>query len=250
MRVFTSKNSSPFTSFASLSPAPSLFRGFFLNSCGHSKHLLLYPVIFPWILGSVKGHTRLLDDGNSTRRNTLWILHIVVDDAVEHLLLILTGERRLVAWQTLAESACYLVHSWKFKEGMRANNLSHEHLVDEDAHPPPVHRPGVVVVREDLRSQKLRSPAEGGGAVSVTHPWIQNNSNCSSLNAIPSARRLFSDKTKLRRPSLHSPKSVIFTNPSASINRLSSFKSLSESKHCVYRSQGQVTSAPTPLTDR
>lgn len=32
---FTSKNWSPFTSFASLSPAPSLFKGFFFNSCRH-----------------------------------------------------------------------------------------------------------------------------------------------------------------------------------------------------------------------
>lgn len=30
---FTSKNFSPLTSFASLSPAPSLFRGFFFSSC-------------------------------------------------------------------------------------------------------------------------------------------------------------------------------------------------------------------------
>lgn len=30
---------------------------------------------------------------------------------------------------------------------MRAHNLSNKHLVDENTHPPPVHRPGVVVVR-------------------------------------------------------------------------------------------------------
>jgi len=56
------------------------------------------------------------------------------------------------------------------KTEMRVNNLSDEHLEDEDAHPPPVHRSGVVVIRQDLRGQKLRGPTEGGGSIPVTHP--------------------------------------------------------------------------------
>lgn len=63
-------------------------------------------VEFHWILCSDSSceqqqkDSHLLDNGNSTGRNTLWILHVIVDDAVEHLLFILTRERRLAAWQT------------------------------------------------------------------------------------------------------------------------------------------------------
>ncbi len=45
----------------------------------------------------------LLDDADSTRRKRPWILHIIIDDAVEHLLLILTREWRLDAQERDAE---------------------------------------------------------------------------------------------------------------------------------------------------
>lgn len=116
----------------------------------------------------------LLDDGNSTVRNTLWILHIIVDDAVEHLLLILTREWRLAELQTRWVINLHLQVKTVNVIRENATNLSHKHLVDEDAHPPPVHRPGVVVIRQDLRSQKFRSSAECGGAISMPHPWVEN----------------------------------------------------------------------------
>lgn len=50
------------------------------------------------------------------------------------------------------------------------NYLSHKHLEDEDTHPPPIHCSGVVVICQDLRSQKLRSPTERRGPISMTHP--------------------------------------------------------------------------------
>lgn len=43
----------------------------------------------------IKQNFYLLDDGHSPSRKWPWILYIVVDDAVKHLLLILTGKRRL-----------------------------------------------------------------------------------------------------------------------------------------------------------
>lgn len=55
-KCFTSKNFSPLTSFASFSPAPSLFRGFFFNSCRHSRTLLALfflrelPGLYPYFL--------------------------------------------------------------------------------------------------------------------------------------------------------------------------------------------------------
>lgn len=71
------------------------------------------PVVFHWSLCSdisfeqQERDAHLLDDGNSAGGNALWILHVIVDDAVEHLLLVLTRERRLAAWQTHAESQTY-----------------------------------------------------------------------------------------------------------------------------------------------
>lgn len=55
-KCFTSKNFSPLTSFASFSPAPSLFRGFFFNSCRQSRTLLVLfflrelPGFYPYVL--------------------------------------------------------------------------------------------------------------------------------------------------------------------------------------------------------
>lgn len=72
--------------------------------------------------------------------------------------------------ETVAESHIFNSKAanvdWKLD---KKDNLSHEHLIDEDTHPPPVHCAGVVVVCQDLGSQKLRSPAESRGAIPVTH---------------------------------------------------------------------------------
>lgn len=57
-------------------------------------------------MGLEEQHIRgiyLLDDGDSTQRKRLRILHIIIDNAVEHLLLILTREWRLVAGKTGAK---------------------------------------------------------------------------------------------------------------------------------------------------
>lgn len=64
-------------------------------------------------------------------------------------------------------STHFIIHT---ENQIHVNNLSHKHLVDEDAHPPPVHCSGVVVVCQDLRSQKFWSPTESRRLVSVTHP--------------------------------------------------------------------------------
>jgi len=47
----------------------------------------------------------LLHDGDGISRKRRWILHIIIDDAVKHLLFILTGKRRLAGEQRDAESA-------------------------------------------------------------------------------------------------------------------------------------------------
>ena len=51
-------------------------------------------------------------------------------------------------------------------------HLSHQHLKDEDAQPPPVHRAGVGGLGEDLRGQELRGSTEGAGAVPKPHPLL------------------------------------------------------------------------------
>lgn len=115
-----------------------------------------------------KWNVYLLDDGHSPRRKWPWILYVVVDDAVKHLLLILTGKRRLESQQREVNASNAITKSDGRWRETNETNLSHEHLVDEDAHPPPVHCTGVVVVCQDLGGQKLRSPTEGGGSVPMT----------------------------------------------------------------------------------
>lgn len=112
-----------------------------------------------------------MNEGQRLRRKEARVPHLVVDDAVEHLLLVLAGERRLEERRGGGGGVRERTDSTQAKGTPRvANNLSYQHLKDEDPHPPPVHRSGVVVVRQDLGSQKLWSAAEGGGPVSVTHP--------------------------------------------------------------------------------
>lgn len=45
----------------------------------------------------------LLDDADSIGRNAGWILHVVINDAVKHHLLIFTRERRLAGGRKDAE---------------------------------------------------------------------------------------------------------------------------------------------------
>lgn len=104
---FTWKNFSPLSSFASLSPAPSLFRGFFFSSCRRDQTRV-------WRLCCLELEENrsfkwfyLLDDGDGIGGKTRRILHMVVDDAVEHFLLILARERRLAGGKKDAELVGY-----------------------------------------------------------------------------------------------------------------------------------------------
>lgn len=70
----------------------------------------------------------LLDDGDRTKRKRPWILHIIIDDAVKHLLLILTGEWRLVAWQR----QCWVTDlSFSFK-ALNVNRKPDHKLMEEN----------------------------------------------------------------------------------------------------------------------
>lgn len=52
---------------------------------------------------------------------------------------------------------------------LTSSHLSHQHLIDEHPEAPPVDCPGVRCVCEHLWGQKLRSPTECAGPVSITH---------------------------------------------------------------------------------
>lgn len=54
------------------------------------------------LLDSLRGREsgrNLLDDGDGIGGKRRWVLHVVVDDAVKHLLLVLAGEGRLESGQ-------------------------------------------------------------------------------------------------------------------------------------------------------
>lgn len=52
---------------------------------------------------------------------------------------------------------------------LTSSHLSHQHLIHEHPEAPPVDCPGVRCVCEHLWGQKLRSPTECAGPVSITH---------------------------------------------------------------------------------
>ena len=55
---------------------------------------------------------------------------------------------------------------------LRPTDLSHQHFVDQDPHPPPVHRSCVRRFRQHLRSQELWCAAEGAGSIPVAHALL------------------------------------------------------------------------------
>lgn len=148
--------------------------------------LLLFFQIWSEAFVLIKQNFYLLDDGHSPRRKWPWILYVVVDDAVKHLLLILAGKRRLESQQREVNASNAIAKSGERWWATNQTNLSHEHLVDEDAHPPPVHCTGVVVVCQDLGGQKLRSPTEGGGSVPVTYTCRNDHKTIMQMKQVES----------------------------------------------------------------
>jgi len=83
-------------------------------------------------------------DGDGLEGQEPRVPHLVVDDAVEHLLLVVSRKRR----------------------------LPDQHLEDEDAEAPPVDSPRVRRFRQNFRRQKFRRSAESAGPVAETHALL------------------------------------------------------------------------------
>lgn len=96
------------------------------------------------------------------------------------------------------------------QRNLNVSHLSNQHLVYENSEPPPIHRPRVRRVRQNLWSQKLRGATERTGPISKSHAWRpKNKTSVTSSDPPKSNEHAFGISKSL--PSLHNPKSAIFT---------------------------------------
>lgn len=128
-----------------------------------------YPVrtfhLWVWVGSTYPPH-----DGYGLEGEEARIADFVVDDAVKHLLFVITREWRLQARN--------LVSKPSRGAELRKTYLSHQHFKYKNSQAPPVHCSSVRSFRQNFWCQKLWCPAEGSCAVAKAHPFLAETKIC------------------------------------------------------------------------